>query len=48
MAILQGDDEVDILCVNGHYEGYLCGQFVVSGDTWNEVYKELSEMGYLK
>lgn len=48
MAMLQGDESIDIICVNGHYEGYVSGQFVVSGDTWNEVYNDLLEMRYLK
>ena len=35
---------VVILNVNGHYEGYVNGEFVVSGDTWTEVYIDLLEM----
>lgn len=46
--MLQGDEGVDIRCVNGHYEGYVDEQFVVSGDTWAEVYNDLLEMGYLR
>lgn len=46
--MLQGDERVDIICVQGHYEGRVDGEFVVSGDTWNEVYHDLEEMGYLK
>ena len=46
--MLQGDERVDIIHVHEHYEGLVDGQFVVSGDTWNEVYKNLEEMGYLK
>lgn len=30
--------------VNGHYEAYLNGNFVVSGDTHAEVLKELEEL----
>ena len=48
MAMWQCDKESDIVCVHGHYEGYVDGEFAVSGDTWNEVYKDLSEMRYLK
>ena len=44
MAMLQGDNRVSITSVNGHYEGRIDGQFVVSGDTWNEVYNDLNEM----
>lgn len=47
-AMLQGDERVDIISVNGHYEGQVDGIFVVSGDTWTEVYKDLLEMEYLK
>ena len=39
---------VSIIPVRGHYEGYVDGKFVVSGDTQNEVRTELSEMGYLR
>lgn len=48
MAMLQGDDRIDIRCTRGHYEAYVDEQFVVSGDTWTEVYNDLLEMGYLK
>ena len=48
MAMLQGDDRIDIILEHGHYEGRVDGQFVVSGDSWNEVYNDLIEMGYLK
>lgn len=46
--ILQGDDRVDIRYVQGHYQGYFNDEFIVSGDTWAEVYNDLLEMGYLK
>ena len=39
---------VDIIQVRGHYEGLVDGKFVVSGDTWNEVYNDLQEMRYLR
>ncbi len=40
--------KIDIIQVRGHYECYVNNKFVVSGDTWNEVNHELSEMGYLR
>lgn len=46
--MLHGNDGVDIVPVDGHYEGHVDGQFVTSGDTWKEVYNDLMEMGYLK
>lgn len=46
--MLHGDERVDIIHVQEHYEGLIDGQFVVSGDTWNEVYNDLLEMGYMK
>ena len=46
--MLQGDESVDIVHVQDHYEGYVDGEFVVSGDTWKEVYDDLVEMGYIK
>ena len=48
MAMLQGDDRIDIIIERGHYEGMVNGESVVSGDSWNEVYNDLMEMGYLK
>lgn len=48
MEKLQLDEIVKIVQVGGHYEGQVNGEFVVSGDTWNEVKNELSEMGYLR
>lgn len=47
-VMLQGDERIDILWVHGHFEGYVNDEFVVSGDTWNEVYDDLVEMGYLR
>lgn len=46
--MLQRDDNIDIRFVRNHYEGFVNGQFVVSGDTWNEVYNDLLEMEYLR
>lgn len=48
MGELQFAERIDIVQVRGHYEGFVNGEFVVSGDTWNEVYKDLSEMRYLR
>lgn len=39
---------VRIVHNDGHYEGFVNGEFIVSGDTWEEVYDDLREMGYLK
>ena len=47
-VMLQDDNSVEIIHTHEHYEGWVNGQFVVSGDTWNEVCKDLLEMGYLK
>lgn len=48
MVMLYGDKRVDIIYVREHYEGRVNGKFVVSGDTWTEVCRDLEEMGYLK
>ena len=32
---------IEILNINGHYEGYINGTFICSGDTYNEVYNEI-------
>lgn len=44
----QSDKIVEIIQVCGHYEGRVNGEFVVSGDTWNEVENELLEMEHLR
>ena len=31
----------NIICVDGHYEGYVDGVFYCSGDTYNEVFEEM-------
>lgn len=36
--------EIEIRHVSDHYEGYVDGEFVVSGDTYHEVEKDLEEM----
>lgn len=48
MEMLLDDDDIIITSVKDHYEAYLHGEFVVSGDTWNEVYNEIKEMRYLR
>lgn len=37
---------VEIIHVREHWEGYVDGEFVVSGDTYSEVYTDLLEAGY--
>lgn len=37
----------EIVCTAGHYEAYLNGRFVVSGDTYSEVKKELKTLKLL-
>lgn len=34
----------EIICVSGHYEGYHNGSFLVSGDTYGEVERELDKI----
>ena len=48
MEMLQLEVVLEIVNVNGHYEGRVGGQFVVSGDSYTEVYKELVQLGYLR
>lgn len=48
MMKLQAYEEANILHIGDHYEGRVNGRAVVSGDTWNEVYQDLIEMGYIK
>ena len=39
------DNKHNIIQVRGHYEAYdECGNFIVSGDTYNECYNDLLEM----
>lgn len=35
---------VEIRHVRDHYEGYINGEFVCSGDTYGEVYRDLEEL----
>lgn len=37
----------EIVCRTGHYEAYLNGRFVVSGDTYGEVKKDLEALNLL-
>ena len=36
-------DNYDIIHVNGHYEAYLHGKFICSGDSRAEVEREIEE-----
>ena len=38
---------IEIRHVMDHYEAFVDGRFVVSGDTFDEVLEDLIEMGYL-
>lgn len=48
MEMLQCEIVVEIISIRGHYEGRVGGKLVVSGDSYNEVYNDLEEMGYLR
>ena len=39
--------KIEIRHVMEHYEAFVTGKFVVSGDTFNEVLKDLRKMGYV-
>lgn len=39
--------KIEIRHVMEHYEAFVDGQFVVSGDTFNEVLKDLRKIGYV-
>lgn len=39
-------EKIEIRHVRGHYEAFVNGRFVVSGDTLNEVLEELRKTGY--
>lgn len=47
MAILCNGKWVDIRYVKRHWAGYVDRVFVVSGDSYDQVYDESVEMGYL-
>ena len=38
--------KIEIRHVMDHYETFVNGKFVVSGDTFNEILEELRKMGY--
>lgn len=38
--------KIEIRHVLEHYEAFVDGKFVVSGDTFNEILEELRKMGY--
>ena len=40
-------EKIKIRHVMEHYEAFLNGQLVVSGDTFNEVLEDLRKMGYV-
>ena len=39
--------KIEIRHVMEHYEAFVNGQLVVSGDTFNEVLEDLRNMGYV-
>lgn len=39
---------IEIRYVHGHFEAYVDGKWILSGDTREEVYNALLEMGYVK
>ena len=39
-------EKIEIRHVMEHYESFVNGKFVVSGDTFNEALEELRKMGY--
>ena len=38
--------KIEIRHVMEHYEAFVNGKFVMSGDTFNEILEELRKMGY--
>ena len=38
--------KIEIRHVMEHYEAFVDGKFVVSGDTFNDILEELRKMGY--
>lgn len=40
-------EKIEIRHVMEHYEAFVNGRFVVSGDTLNEVLEELRKTGYI-
>ena len=39
--------KIEIRHVMEHYEAFVDGKFVVSGDTFNDILEELRKMGYV-
>lgn len=39
--------KIEIRHVMEHYEAFVNGKFVVSGDTFNDILEELRKMGYV-
>ena len=39
--------KIEIRHVMEHYEAFVNGKFVMSGDTFNEILEELRKMGYV-
>ena len=40
-------EKIEVRHVMDHYEAFVNGKFVVSGDTFDEVTKELRKVGYV-
>ena len=40
-------EKIEVRHVMDHYEAFVNGKFVVSGDTFDEVVKELRKIGYV-
>ena len=40
-------EKIEIRHVMDHYEAFVNGQLVVSGDTFNEVIEDLRKIGYV-
>lgn len=40
-------EKIEVRHVMDHYEAFVNGKFAVSGDTFDEVIKELRKMGYV-
>ena len=40
-------EKIEVRHVMDHYEAFVNGKFVVSGDTFDEVIKELRKVGYV-
>lgn len=40
-------EKIELRYVMEHYEAFVNGKFVVSGDTLNEILEEIRKMGYV-